>query len=97
MMLERFHALDEALAFWFLFLFLLAEYSKDLPTYLQYCKDVVFAGLELPFEDHEEEKIIEQLWEFYQNQKVNFLLENEWDTFFVYKLMDEIVCHLGVS
>lgn len=45
------------------------EYSKDLPTYLQYCKDVVFAGLELPFEDHEEEKIIEQLWEFYQNQK----------------------------
>ncbi|XP_057981358.1 TATA box-binding protein-associated factor RNA polymerase I subunit B-like [Malania oleifera] len=46
-----------------------SEYSKDLPTYLQYCKDVVFAGLEPSFENYEEEKIIEQLWDFYQNQK----------------------------
>ncbi|KAB1208345.1 TATA box-binding protein-associated factor RNA polymerase I subunit B [Morella rubra] len=46
------------------------EYSKDLATYLQYCKDVVFAGLEPSFENHEEEKLIEEFWEFYQNQKV---------------------------
>ncbi|CAK9136350.1 unnamed protein product [Ilex paraguariensis] len=45
------------------------DYSKDLPTYLQYCKDVVFAGLEPSFEDHEEEKIIEDFWDFYQSQK----------------------------
>lgn len=47
-----------------------ADYSKDLPTYLQYCKDVVFAGLEPSFEDYEEEKLIDQLWDFYQNGKV---------------------------
>ncbi|XP_042981304.1 TATA box-binding protein-associated factor RNA polymerase I subunit B [Carya illinoinensis] len=45
------------------------EYSKDLPTYLQYCKDVVFAGLEPSFENHEEEKLIEEFWDFYQNEK----------------------------
>lgn len=66
---------------------MLAEYSKDLPTYLQHCKDVVFAGLESLFEDHEEEKMIEQFWNYYQNQKVmtiieaplSFLLRNEFD------------------
>ncbi|KAL6969597.1 hypothetical protein U1Q18_029307 [Sarracenia purpurea var. burkii] len=45
------------------------EYSNDLPSYLQYCRDVVFAGLGPSFEDFEEEKIIEELWGFYQNQK----------------------------
>ncbi|KAJ7953810.1 TATA box-binding protein-associated factor RNA polymerase I subunit B [Quillaja saponaria] len=45
------------------------DYSKDLSTYLQYCKDVVFAGLEPSYEDHEEEKMIEYLWNFYQNEK----------------------------
>lgn len=46
------------------------EYSKDLPTYLQYCKDVVFAGSESLFvDDHEEQKLIEQLWNYYQNGK----------------------------
>ncbi|XP_028805071.1 LOW QUALITY PROTEIN: TATA box-binding protein-associated factor RNA polymerase I subunit B-like [Neltuma alba] len=44
-------------------------YSKDLSTYLQYCKDVVFAGLEPSFENHEEEKMIEFSWNFYQNDK----------------------------
>ncbi|KAL8112007.1 hypothetical protein AgCh_019640 [Apium graveolens] len=34
-------------------------YSKGMPTYLQYCKDVVFAGVEPSFEDIEENKIIE--------------------------------------
>ncbi|XP_074295868.1 TATA box-binding protein-associated factor RNA polymerase I subunit B-like isoform X2 [Silene latifolia] len=37
-------------------------YSKDLPTYLQYCKDVVFAGLEPLYKDPD---LIEELWEFY--------------------------------
>ncbi|KAF8399474.1 hypothetical protein HHK36_015340 [Tetracentron sinense] len=45
------------------------EYSKDLPTYLKYCKDVVFAGLAPSFEANEEEKIIEQLWNFYESQE----------------------------
>ncbi|CAA3008547.1 Hypothetical predicted protein [Olea europaea subsp. europaea] len=45
------------------------EYSRDLPSYLQYCKDVVFSGLQPSFEDHEEEKLIEDLWDFYQNSK----------------------------
>ena len=45
-------------------------YSKDLPSYLHYCKDVVFAGLEPPFENHEEEKMIELSWNFYKNEKV---------------------------
>lgn len=73
-----------------LFFFLLAEYSKDLPTYLQYCKDVVFAGMELPFEDHEEEKIIEQLWEFYQDEKVIFLADNECGAFLFLYIYIEI-------
>ncbi|KAI4314160.1 hypothetical protein L6164_027095 [Bauhinia variegata] len=45
------------------------EFAKDLSTYLQYCKDVVFAGLEASCEDHEEEKMIEYLWDVYQNEK----------------------------
>ncbi|KAH6769520.1 hypothetical protein C2S51_014856 [Perilla frutescens var. frutescens] len=45
------------------------EYSCDLSTYLQYCKDVVFSGLKPSFEDIEEEKLIEELWAFYQNKK----------------------------
>ncbi|KAL6971783.1 hypothetical protein U1Q18_031464 [Sarracenia purpurea var. burkii] len=45
------------------------EYSNDLPTYLKYCREVVFAGLEPAFEDFGEQKIIEELWDFYQNQK----------------------------
>ncbi|XP_028776455.1 TATA box-binding protein-associated factor RNA polymerase I subunit B-like [Neltuma alba] len=34
------------------------EYAKDLQTYLKYCEDSVFAGLELPFEDYEENMMI---------------------------------------
>lgn len=49
-----------------------AEYSKDLPTYLKYCKDVVFAGLEPPHDDPEEAIMIEKFWKFYQNEKVNY-------------------------
>ncbi|KAA8529425.1 hypothetical protein F0562_033776 [Nyssa sinensis] len=45
------------------------DFSKDMPLYLQYCKDTVFASLESSLEDHEEERIISELWVFYQNQK----------------------------
>ncbi|KAL9225929.1 hypothetical protein vseg_001803 [Gypsophila vaccaria] len=42
------------------------EYAKDLPTYLQYCKDVVFAGLEPLYKDPD---LIEELWDFYQKNR----------------------------
>ncbi|GAV67129.1 RRN7 domain-containing protein [Cephalotus follicularis] len=45
------------------------EYTEDLSTYLEYCKDVAFAGLKPPFEDFEEEKIIEEFWKFYEKEK----------------------------
>ncbi|KAK4369578.1 hypothetical protein RND71_013370 [Anisodus tanguticus] len=45
------------------------DFSKDLQSYLLYCKDVVFAGLEPAYDDHEEERIIEDLWDFYQSHK----------------------------
>ena len=35
--------------------------AEDLPTYLQYCKDVIFA-------------VIEEFWDFYQNEKVVYSL-----------------------
>lgn len=52
------------------FLFCLTDFSKDLQSYLLYCKDVVFAGLEPAYDDHEEERIIEDFWDFYQSHKV---------------------------
>lgn len=55
-----------------LYLFVWTEYCKDLPTYLQYCKDVVFAGLEPSFEDCGEEEVMKQLWDFYQKNKVKY-------------------------
>ncbi|XP_021763385.1 TATA box-binding protein-associated factor RNA polymerase I subunit B-like [Chenopodium quinoa] len=42
------------------------EYSKDLPTYLQYCKDVVFAGVEPLYKDP---TFIEELWDFYEKNR----------------------------
>ncbi|KAM1158359.1 hypothetical protein ACFX19_032217 [Malus domestica] len=45
------------------------EYCKDLPTYLQFCKDVVFAGSKSLLNDEKEEELIESLWEFYQSGK----------------------------
>ncbi|KAK7279622.1 hypothetical protein RJT34_24677 [Clitoria ternatea] len=49
------------------------EYSKDLPTYLKYCRDVVFAGSEPSYGNHEEESMIEYLWNFYQNEERRIL------------------------
>ncbi|CAI8616883.1 unnamed protein product [Vicia faba] len=43
-----------------------SDYSKDLPAYLKYCKDVVFAGVE---PSYEEKNVIENLWEHYQNEE----------------------------
>ncbi|KAF5180326.1 Tata box-binding protein-associated factor rna polymerase i subunit b [Thalictrum thalictroides] len=45
------------------------EYLEDLPTYLKYCKDVVFAGLKPLLDNNEEERIIEKLWDFYVCQE----------------------------
>ncbi|EEF39924.1 TATA box-binding protein-associated factor RNA polymerase I subunit B [Ricinus communis] len=46
------------------------EFTKDLPSYLQYCKDVVFAGAgPSHMDDLEEEELMEKLWDFYQNEK----------------------------
>ncbi|CAI9266297.1 unnamed protein product [Lactuca saligna] len=43
--------------------------GKDLETYLECCKNVVFAGVELSFEDHEEDQIIEDLWNYYHKEE----------------------------
>lgn len=40
------------------------EHHKDLPTYLQFCKDNVCAGVE-PSLENEENNLIETLWKFY--------------------------------
>ncbi|CAH9085273.1 unnamed protein product [Cuscuta europaea] len=45
------------------------DYALDLPTYLQHCKDVVFAGLNSSLEDHEEESLIKELWDLYETSK----------------------------
>ncbi|PIA37901.1 hypothetical protein AQUCO_02900033v1 [Aquilegia coerulea] len=45
------------------------EYLEDLPTYLKYCKDVVFAGLKLLLDNNDEDRTIEKLWNFYEHQE----------------------------
>ncbi|XP_004291537.1 PREDICTED: TATA box-binding protein-associated factor RNA polymerase I subunit B-like [Fragaria vesca subsp. vesca] len=45
------------------------EYCKDLQTYLQFCKDIVFARSEPSRKDAKEEKLIETLWNYYQSGK----------------------------
>ncbi|KAK6922021.1 hypothetical protein RJ641_012528, partial [Dillenia turbinata] len=57
---------ERAVMIWFRSL---RKYSEDLPSYLQYCKDVLFAGCEPSYDDREEEKLVEQLLDFYQNHK----------------------------
>nr|GEX99324.1 TATA box-binding protein-associated factor RNA polymerase I subunit B isoform X1 [Tanacetum cinerariifolium] len=47
-----------------------SDHGKDLEKYLEYCKDVVFAEVELSFEDHEEDKLMEDLWDFYQKEEM---------------------------
>ncbi|KAK7291153.1 hypothetical protein RIF29_06071 [Crotalaria pallida] len=42
------------------------EYSKDLPTYLQYCTDVAFAGSEPSFE---EINMVEYIWKIFKNEE----------------------------
>ncbi|GKC52519.1 TATA box-binding protein-associated factor RNA polymerase I subunit B isoform X1, partial [Tanacetum coccineum] len=46
-----------------------SDHGKDLEKYLEYCKDVVFAEVELSFEDHEEDKLMKDIWDFYQKKK----------------------------
>ncbi|KAL0290678.1 UNVERIFIED_CONTAM: TATA box-binding protein-associated factor RNA polymerase I subunit B [Sesamum calycinum] len=54
-------------------------YSSDLPSYLQYCKDVVFSGLRPSYEDLEEEKLLEEFWEFYQKNKASGTSDHQGD------------------
>ncbi|KAL9670811.1 hypothetical protein QQ045_008369 [Rhodiola kirilowii] len=42
------------------------EYSKDLPTYLNYCETVIFAGTELS--NYDEKTIAEEFRDIYQNK-----------------------------
>ncbi|KAI4366307.1 hypothetical protein MLD38_022196 [Melastoma candidum] len=46
------------------------EFNQDTSSYLKFCKEVLFAGLEAPFEDYEETKMISELWYFYQSSMV---------------------------
>lgn len=45
-----------------------------MPTYLQYFKDVIFAGVGPSYEDIEETKIIEEFWSLYQRRMVSLSL-----------------------
>ncbi|XP_056683279.1 TATA box-binding protein-associated factor RNA polymerase I subunit B isoform X2 [Spinacia oleracea] len=53
------------------------EYSKDLPTYLQYCKDVVFAGVEPLYKDP---TFIEELWDFYEKNREDIKTSEAFET-----------------
>ncbi|MCD7459009.1 hypothetical protein HAX54_039805 [Datura stramonium] len=54
-------------------------YNHNLLYCKLYCKDVVFAGLEPAYDDHEEGRIIEDLWDFYQSNKAGKASE-DWKT-----------------
>ncbi|GAB2295806.1 hypothetical protein Dimus_029961 [Dionaea muscipula] len=56
------------------------EYTEDLPTYLQYCRDVVFSGLELRIDDYTEEKMIQKLWDNYTNRQKVTLVYSEFSS-----------------
>lgn len=53
------------------------EHSKDLPTYLQYCKDIVFAGVEPLYKDP---TLIEELWDFYEKNREDMQTSGEFAT-----------------
>ncbi|GLJ32733.1 hypothetical protein SUGI_0658970 [Cryptomeria japonica] len=39
------------------------DYGKDLPTYLKYCKDVIFAGAKMSYD---EELLVRHFWQLYE-------------------------------
>lgn len=46
------------------------DLCKSMPSYLQFCQDVVFAGSELPVDFyHVEKRLIDKLWDYYQKEK----------------------------
>ncbi|XP_029123413.2 TATA box-binding protein-associated factor RNA polymerase I subunit B [Elaeis guineensis] len=49
------------------------DYSKDLQSYLKYCKDIIFAGITTSYD---EEILIERLWNIYDKQEVDNLQED---------------------
>lgn len=70
--------------------FVLADYSKDLLSYLKYSKDVVFAGLTTSFE---EDNFIEQLWNLYETQEVSLTISSNVDVLLKWQLSS--CCHLS--
>lgn len=46
---------------------LLTDYSRDLKSYLKYCRNVIFAGMTSLYD---EETLIERLWEMYEKEEV---------------------------
>lgn len=43
---------------------------------------MVFAGLEPSYEDYEEKRLIEELWDFYWSERVRYNLNTNIDVFF---------------
>ncbi|KAK6242752.1 hypothetical protein SCA6_008141 [Theobroma cacao] len=68
----------------------LTDLSKSMPTYLQFCQDVVFAGSELPLDFYHEEKgLIDKFWDFYQKEKGSEPAEDMGER---YRISDDIDC-----
>ncbi|CAI9095853.1 OLC1v1031882C3 [Oldenlandia corymbosa var. corymbosa] len=44
--------------------------SRDLSSYLKYCKEVIFTGSGPSYEDHDEGNITQEFWGFYQNESL---------------------------
>ena len=65
----------------YLFFLVLADFTRDLPSYLQYCDEVVFCGAGSSHMNHREDELIEKLWDFYQSEKVISNLKVSYDLF----------------
>ncbi|XVF85924.1 hypothetical protein PTKIN_Ptkin17bG0156800 [Pterospermum kingtungense] len=58
----------------------MTDLSKIMPSYLQFCEDVAFAGSELPVHFyHEEKSLIDKFWDYYQKEKVT---DDPWINFY---------------
>ncbi|XP_050213695.1 TATA box-binding protein-associated factor RNA polymerase I subunit B-like [Mercurialis annua] len=74
------------------------EFTKDLPSYLQYCKDVVFAGAgQSRMDGHKEEEFIEKLWVFYSKNSEEPGIRNSISLFNQKRLRYEVESIISVS
>lgn len=53
------------------------EFTRDLPSYLQYCNEVVFCGAGSSHVNHREDELIKKLWDFYQSEKYSDPAEDD--------------------